>query len=123
MLQFQTCTSGSGPSATLLVSKPGRVEFVEKMQRMSKVVRAGGPPPRNLAERVRYQFEADSEHDEIGSNLDMLHAAVGRLNHIAGAMDKEVGAQNRQPDRGTQKAGRVNNQIVLDRARLDRRQE
>ena len=52
----------------------------------------------NLAERSKYQFEADSEdeelEDEIDSNLEALHGAAGRLNALARATGKEVEEQN-----------------------------
>lgn len=41
---------------------------------------------KNLAERSKYQFEADSEdeamEEEIDSNLDALHSAASRLNGV-----------------------------------------
>ena len=41
----------------------------------------------NLAERAKYQFEADEEddqlEDEIDANLDALSGAAGRLNLLA----------------------------------------
>lgn len=44
------------------------------------------PKSRNLAERTKYQFEADSDderaEDEIEDNIDQLHGAAGRLNTI-----------------------------------------
>lgn len=52
----------------------------------------------NLAERSKYQFEADSEDDEmeneIDSNLDALSHAAGRLNLLARATGEEVDRQN-----------------------------
>lgn len=56
------------------------------------------PKGRNLAERSKYQFEADSEDDEmeneIEDNLDALGGAAGRLNLLARATGKEVDEQN-----------------------------
>ncbi len=56
-----------------------------------------------LAERAKYQFEADSEddamEDEIDRNLDALGQAAGRLNAVARATGKEVDEQNRQIDK------------------------
>lgn len=53
----------------------------------------------SLAERSKYQFEADSEDDEmeneIDSNLDALGHAAGRLNALAKATGREVDNQNR----------------------------
>lgn len=57
----------------------------------------------SLAERSKYQFEADSEDDEmenqIDSNLDALGHAAGRLNALARATGKEVDEQNKHIDR------------------------
>jgi hypothetical protein len=60
-------------------------------------------PKSNIAERSKYQFEADSEDDEmeneIDSNLDALHGAATRLNALARASGKEVDEQNKHLDR------------------------
>jgi protein transport protein SEC9 len=52
----------------------------------------------SLAERAKYQFEADSEddqlEDEIEDNLDQLSGAAKRLNVLARATGSEVEAQN-----------------------------
>lgn len=57
----------------------------------------------NLKERSKYQFEADSEDEEmeneIDSNIDALGHAAGRLNLLARATGKEVEEQNRHIDR------------------------
>ena len=48
-------------------------------------------------------FTQDSEdeqmEEEIDHNLDMLHGAAKRLNHVAGAMGREVDIQNKHLDR------------------------
>ncbi|KAL6715910.1 Protein transport protein S9 plasma membrane t-SNARE [Lecanora helva] len=53
----------------------------------------------SLAERAKYQFEADSEDDEmeneIDANLDALGGAAGRLNGLAKATNKELEEQNK----------------------------
>jgi hypothetical protein len=53
----------------------------------------------SLAERAKYQFEADSEddamEDEIDRNLDDLSGAAKRLNLLARATGEEVEAQNK----------------------------
>lgn len=53
-----------------------------------------GPGKSTLADRAKYQFEADSEDDEmeneIDSNLDALHGAAKRLNALGRAMGEEV---------------------------------
>ncbi|RMZ90481.1 hypothetical protein DV736_g2298, partial [Chaetothyriales sp. CBS 134916] len=57
------------------------------------------PKKTNLAERSKYQFEADSEddamEDEIDRNLDELHGAAKRLNLLAKATGEEVDQQNK----------------------------
>jgi protein transport protein SEC9 len=60
-------------------------------------------PKPSLAERAKYQFEADSEDEamenEIDNNLDALSGAAGRLNALARATGKEVDQQNMHIDR------------------------
>lgn len=52
----------------------------------------------SLAERAKYQFEADSDddkmEDEIEGNLDALAGVTGRLNLLARATKAELDAQN-----------------------------
>ena len=78
----------------------------------------------SLAERSKYQFEADSEDEEmeneIDNNLDLLHGAAGRLKQLGLAMGEEVDAQNRHMDRISDKVDTVDDQIALNRSRLDR---
>jgi len=78
----------------------------------------------SLAERSKYQFEADSEDDEmeneIDSNLDALGGAAGRLHALARATGQEVDEQNKHIDRIIQKSDKVDDQIAMNRARLDR---
>lgn len=61
----------------------------------------------SLAERSKYQFEADSEDEdmenEIDNNLDLLHGATGKLKGLALSMGKEVDEQNKHIDRIIQK--------------------
>ncbi|KAJ4345205.1 Protein transport protein S9 plasma membrane t-SNARE [Didymosphaeria variabile] len=77
-----------------------------------------------LADRAKYQFEADSEDDEmeneIDGNLDQLHGAAKRLNALGRAMGQEVDTQNEHIDRITRKTDKVDDQIAMNRARLDR---
>ena len=69
--------------------QPGQAGYAE--QRKSR-----------LAERAKYQFEADSEDDameeEIDRNLDALGQAAVRLNAVARATGREVDEQNHQID-------------------------
>lgn len=62
--------------------------------------RPAGMPKASLAERSKYQFEADSDddrmEDEIERNLDDLGGAAKRLNVLARAMGEEADAQNQQ---------------------------
>ena len=57
----------------------------------------------NLAERSKYQFEADSEdeamEDEIDANVEALGGATRRLNDLGKAMGKELEVQNTHIDR------------------------
>lgn len=61
----------------------------------------------SLAERSKYQFEADSDDEEmeneIDSNLDALSGAAGRLNMLAKATGEEVERQNDVLDRVARK--------------------
>jgi protein transport protein SEC9 len=95
----------------------------ETAKAMGGAGRPGGAQ-RNLAERSKYQFEADSEDDdmenEIDDNLDQLHGAAGRLGVLAKAMGKEVETQNEHISRISNKTDNVGDEIELNRARLDR---
>ena len=71
----------------------------------------------SLAERAKFQFEADSEDDEmeneIDSNLDALGGAAARLNGLARATGKEVDEQNRHLERINQKSSKVDDEVQL----------
>lgn len=58
---------------------------------------------KDMSERAKYQFEADSEdeamEDEIDNNLNLLSGAAARLNGLARATGKELEEQNRHLDR------------------------
>jgi protein transport protein SEC9 len=78
----------------------------ESGQRMNQTFKnigaagAGGPKSKtSLAERAKYQFEADSEDDEmeneIENNLDELSLAARRLRLVAEAQGEELKQQNK----------------------------
>lgn len=100
----------------------------QRMERTFKDMSKQGVGPdgkkKNLADRSKYQFEADSEDDEmeneIESNLDALHGAAGRLNGLAKATGRELEEQNRHLDRIMGKSDLVDDQIHMNRVRLDR---
>jgi hypothetical protein len=102
----------------------------QRMEQNFKELQAGdiGYRPQqtkaSLAERSKYQFEADSDDDEmeneIDSNLDALGHAAGRLNALAKATGREVDNQNRIIDGIVLKTDKVDDQIAMNRARLDR---
>ena len=96
-----------------------------------------------LADRAKYQFEADSEDDEMENEIDgnlgkyrilscsmvlwltkvitdALHGAAKRLNQLGRAMGEEVDTQNKHIERITGKTDKVDDQIAMNRARLDR---
>lgn len=52
--------------------------------------------------------------------MDQLHGAAQRLNALGRAMGQEVDTQNKHIDRITQKTDKVDDQIAMNRARLDR---
>jgi hypothetical protein len=85
----------------------------------------GGPGKKStLADRAKFQFEADSDDDqmenEIDSNLDALHGAAKRLNHLGRTMGEVVDTQNTHLARVNEKTDKVDDQIAMNRARLDR---
>jgi murein L,D-transpeptidase YcbB/YkuD len=113
-------------------------------QRTAAAGSAGGLPRSTLADRAKYQFEADSEDDEmeneIDNNLDQLHGAAKRmyslflwetvpwllidilagLNALGRAMGEEVETQNKHIDRIITKTDKVDDELMMNRARLDR---
>jgi len=78
----------------------------------------------SLAERGKYQFEADSEDDqlegEIEDNITALSGAAGRLNLLARATGAEVEAQNKHLERIGVKSDRVDDQLHMNTERLKR---
>ncbi|KZM25567.1 hypothetical protein ST47_g3265 [Ascochyta rabiei] len=85
---------------------------------------SGANKKASLAERAKYQFEADSDDDamenEIDANLDALHGAARRLNHLGRAMGQEVETQNEHIGRIIGKTDKVDDQIAMNRSRLER---
>ena len=81
----------------------------QRMQKNFKAVSNDEQKKRekNLAERAKYQFEADSEDEEmeneIDSNLDALQGVTSRLNALARATGEEVDLQNKHLDRISEK--------------------
>lgn len=63
----------------------------------------GGGDKASLAQRSKYQFEADSEDDEmeneIDGNLDAIHRGAKTLNQLGRAMGAELDEQNKHIDR------------------------
>lgn len=57
--------------------------------------------------------------NEIDANLDALHGAAKRLNHLGRAMGEEVDRQNVHIDRITKKTDQVDDQIASNRAKLE----
>jgi protein transport protein SEC9 len=121
----------------------------ESDQRMNEKFRAlggpgsGGPQTKSsLAERAKYQFEADSDddrmEDEIDNNLDQISQVTGRLNLLAKAQGEEVDQQNQLLERLGKKvrtnvqraqklvltyllqSDRVDDQLAMNRKRLER---
>lgn len=72
-------------------------------QELSKEGRAPKPGQASLAERAKYQFEADDEDDEmeneIDSNLTALSGAASRLNGLARATGQALEEDNKHLDR------------------------
>ncbi|RPB17098.1 hypothetical protein P167DRAFT_480023 [Morchella conica CCBAS932] len=76
----------------------------------------------SLAERSKYQFEADESDDEkereIENNLDALGAVTGRLRNLAMATGQEVDRQNVQIDVIMRKSDKVDDQIAITHGRI-----
>src|SRR5690606_2276237 len=75
----------------------------------------------SLAERSKYQFEADESDDEkekeIESNLDAIGAAAGRLRGLALATQGELDRQNKQINNIIEKVSRVHlREVTMDDA-------
>jgi hypothetical protein len=78
--------------------------------------------PRN--ERMRYQFEADSEdeevEDEIEENLGHLYTATIRLKKVGEAIGQELDSQKMLVNRIVVKVDRNEDQVALNAHRQDR---
>lgn len=76
----------------------------------------------NNLERSKYQFEADSEdedlEDEIDSNLDGISSAVGRLNKLAVTTNDEVSKQNDRLDNIADTTDTLDINVHLNTSRL-----
>ncbi|GAM83495.1 hypothetical protein ANO11243_014830 [Dothideomycetidae sp. 11243] len=85
---------------------------------------AAAEKQRSLAQRSKYQFEADSEDEamenEIDENLDAIHRGAKTLNALGKAMGEELDSQNKHINRIIGKTDLVDDEIALNRARLDR---
>lgn len=73
-------------------------------------------------ERKKYQFENDSEDEdlesEIDNNLDGIHAAAKRLNKLALATNEEVTSQNERLDRIGDQTDVLDVNVHLNTSRL-----
>ncbi|KAK6372520.1 Protein transport protein S9 plasma membrane t-SNARE [Lithohypha guttulata] len=86
--------------------------------------RPNGMPKATLAERSKYQFEADSDddraEDEIERNIDELGGAAQRLNILARAMGDEADTQNKMLQNVADKSDRLDDRFHLQTERLKR---
>ncbi|KAH0291101.1 hypothetical protein M436DRAFT_56255 [Aureobasidium namibiae CBS 147.97] len=77
-----------------------------------------------LANRAKYQFEADSEDEamegEIEENLDALHRSAKTLHTIGNAMGDELDEQNKHINRIIGKTENVDDEIAMNRIKLGR---
>ncbi|OAP63521.1 hypothetical protein AYL99_02748 [Fonsecaea erecta] len=85
---------------------------------------AGSATKTSLAERAKYQFEADSEDEamenEIDRNLDDLTGAAKRLNLLARATGQEVEAQNTLITNIAEKSDRFDDRLHFQTEKLKR---
>jgi hypothetical protein len=95
-----------------------------------------------LADRAKYQFEADSDDDELENRiddrlgeylvlivgaqrliqviLDKIHGIARTLHGASIAIGQEVDAQNKTLDRLGNKTDRVDDGLMVNRAKLER---
>ncbi|KAF2199392.1 hypothetical protein GQ43DRAFT_482496 [Delitschia confertaspora ATCC 74209] len=82
------------------------------------------PPKTTLAERGKFQFEADSDDDameeEIEGGVDELYTGVKILKGYAHEMNREIEFSNKQIDSIHRKTDKVDDQIANNRRKLDR---
>ncbi|KAL8948812.1 MAG: hypothetical protein Q9222_005029 [Ikaeria aurantiellina] len=103
-------------------------ETSRRMNKNFQEIEKGGRTPKpaqsSLAERAKYQFEADEEDDEmeneIDANLTALSGAATRLNGLARATGQALEEDNKHLERISAKSTQVDDQIAMNRARLDR---
>ncbi|KAK6339831.1 Protein transport protein S9 plasma membrane t-SNARE [Orbilia javanica] len=78
----------------------------------------------SLAEKAKFQFEADAEDDameeEIDDNLHQLGGAIGRLNLLAKTQNQVVQDQNKTIERLNQKSEAVHQQIDRNTHRINK---
>jgi protein transport protein SEC9 len=107
-----------------------RSEAFESNQRMERTFRdiereankTAYGQKKDISERAKYQFEADSEdeamEDEIDNNLDLLSGAAARLNGLAKATGQELEQQNRHLDRIMGKVSTIHTYLLQYDVRL-----
>ncbi|KAK5124299.1 hypothetical protein LTR85_002002 [Meristemomyces frigidus] len=82
-----------------------------------------GKQKSSLADRAKFQFEADSEDEEmeneIEGNIDAIGSSVRVLKNVAQAMNGELTSQNAHIDRIAGKTDKVDDGIALNTARLE----
>lgn len=87
-----------------------RLQKAFKNMQTAKPGKEATLPKTSLAERAKFQFEADEDDEqmekEIDSNIDALHGAATRLNGLAKATGKELDEQNRHLKRINDKVRR-----------------
>lgn len=96
----------------------------ERFKGLNEAGQPGGMPKQSLAERSKYQFEADSDddrmEDEIEKNIDELGGAAKRLNILARAMGDEADSQNKMLQNVADKSDRLDDRFHLQTERLKR---
>ncbi|KXL47695.1 hypothetical protein M433DRAFT_160613 [Acidomyces richmondensis BFW] len=87
------------------------------------MVRQSGQTQKSLADRAKYQFEADSEDDEmenrIDDGIDMLGHGVRHIKGLAKAMGTELEAQNKHIERISGKTDDVDWEVTRQSKKLE----